>query len=371
MSELKRAVFAVAVFALSCSLASAAGTPPVPEYRADTNWPKQLPHGWIMGQVGGVSIDSQDHVWVLQRPRSLTPDVLGAASTPPHTECCKPAPSVMEFDAAGNLMRSWGGPDFVPDWPKTEHAIHVDRAGNVWISGNNTTDRQIIKFSADGKQLLEIGHPSDTPIDNQDTGLLGKPAGIDIDEAAHEIYVADGYLNSRVVVYDSGNGAFKRGWGAYGVPLDHIANTKAPAYVPGAAPSKQFNIVHCVILSGDGLVYVCDRNNDRIQVFTKAGKFVKEFILRPATIGGSAFSIAFSHDKAQTYLLLADGMNDLVSVLRREDGVEVAQIGHGGRNAGQFLGPHQVVLDSKGDLYVGEWIGQRMQKFLLQAHPER
>lgn len=367
MSKLKHAALAAAVFISSCSPAAVVGTTSVPEYQVDASWPKQLPHNWIMGQVGGVSVDAQDHVWVLQRPRSLTQDVLGAASMPPRTECCTPAPSVLEFDADGNLLRAWGGPDFVPDWPKTEHAIRVDKAGNVWISGNNVTDRQVLKFSADGKPLLEIGYASDSPANNQDTGLLGKPAGIDIDEAAHEVYIADGYLNSRVVVYDSDTGAFKRGWGAYGVPLDQIANARAPAYVAGAAPAPQFNIVHCVMLSYDGLVYVCDRNNDRIQVFTKAGKFVKEFFLRPATIGGSVFAIAFSRDKAQTNLLLTDGMNDLVSVLRREDGVEVARIGHGGRNAGQFLGPHQLVTDSKGNLYVGEWIGQRIQKFLLQT----
>ena len=367
MSGLKQAALAVVVLAAPCPQAAFAATPPVPAYRVDAHWPKPLPHNWIMGQVGGVAIDSQDHVWVLQRPRSLTADVLGAAGTPPHTECCAAAPSVLEFDTAGNLLRSWGGPDFVPDWPKNEHAIRVDKGGNVWISGNNTTDRQVIKFSADGKQLLEIGHPSDAPTNNQDTGLLGKPAGIDIDEEAHEIYIADGYLNSRVVVYDSDTGAFKRGWGAYGVPLDQIANARSPAYVPGAPPARQFSTVHCATLSRDGLVYVCDRLNDRIQVFTKAGRFVKEFILRPATIGGSTFAIAFSHDKAQTYLLLADGMNELVSILRRDDGGQVAQIGHGGRNAGQFLGPHGLVTDANGNLYVGEWIGQRMQKFVLQT----
>lgn len=339
----------------------------VPQYRVDPSWPKQLPHNWIMGQVGGMSIDDQNHIWVLQRPRALAPEVLGAAQTPARALCCSSAPSVLEFDASGNLIDSWGGPDFVPDWPKTEHAIRVDRAGNIWISGNNTTDRQVIKFSRTGKQLLEIGHPSDAPVNNQDTGLLGKPAGIDIDESAHEVYIADGYLNSRVVVYDSDTGAFKRGWGAYGVPLEQISNDKPPPYKPGEPPAKQFSIVHCAELSQDGQVYVCDRVNDRIQVFTKTGKFLKEFFLRPATIGGSVFTIAFSHDKAQRYLLVTDGMNELVSVLRRSDGIEVAQIGHGGRNAGQFLGPHQLVMDSKGNLYVGEGVGQRVQKFILRG----
>jgi DNA-binding beta-propeller fold protein YncE len=364
----KRATFLLAALAASYAQPALAQTTTsdVPQYRVDASWPKQLPHNWIMGQVGGMSVDDQDHVWVLQRPRSLATEVLGAAQSPPSALCCTSAPSVLEFDTGGSLIRSWGGPTFVPDWPKTEHAIRVDRAGNVWISGNNTTDRQVIKFSPDGKQLLEIGHPSDIPANNQDTSLLGKPAGIDIDEAAHEVYIADGYLNSRVMVYDSDSGAFKRGWGAYGIPINQISNDKKTPYVPGSPPAKQFNIVHCAKLSRDGLVYVCDRINDRIQVFTKTGNFLKEFSLRPATIGGSVFTIAFSHDETQKYLLLTDGINELVSILRRSDGVEVAQIGHGGRNAGQFLGPHQLVTDSRGNLYVGEGVGQRVQKFVLQ-----
>jgi hypothetical protein len=368
MPGFKFAVFVLSALATPCLPTAFAQTAAsdVPQYRVDASWPKQLPHNWIMGQVGGMSVDDQDHIWVLQRPRTLAPEVLAAAQTPPHGICCRSAPSVLEFDARGRLIRSWGGPDFVPDWPKTEHAIRVDRAANVWISGNSATDRQVIKFSPEGKQLLEIGHPSDAPVNNQDTAVLGKPAGIDIDEAAHEIYIADGYLNSRVVVYDSDTGAFKRGWGAYGTPLDQISNDRT-SYMPGALPAKQFSVVHCAKLSRDGLVYVCDRINDRIQVFTKSGKFLREFFLRPTTIGGSVFTIAFSHDKAQKYLLLTDGINELVSILRRSDGVEVAQIGHGGRNAGQFLGPHQLVMDSKGNLYVGEGVGQRVQKFILQS----
>jgi DNA-binding beta-propeller fold protein YncE len=365
----KYAALALAALAVPCPppVLAKSSVNDVPNYRVDTSWPKQLPGNWIMGQVGGMSIDDQDHIWILQRPRALTADVLGAAQTPPRSLCCNSAPPVLEFDVSGNLIRSWGGPGVAPDWPKIEHAIRVDRSGNVWISGNGATDRQVIKFSPDGKQLLEIGHPSDAPVNNQDISILGKPAGIDIDEAAHEVYIADGYLNSRVVVYDSNTGVFKRGWGAYGISLDQISNEKTP-YVPGAPPAKEFSTVHCAKLSIDGLVYVCDRVNDRIQVFTTAGKFLKEFFLRPATIGGSVFTIAFSHDKAQKYLLLTDGTNELVSILRRSDGAEVAQIGHGGRNAGQFLGPHQLVMDSKGNLYVGEGLGQRIQKFILR-HP--
>lgn len=339
-----------------------------PSYKVDASWPKQLPNNWVMGQVGGMAIDGQDHLWVLQRPRSPEAVALGAQQKPPISICCVAAPAVLEFDAAGNVMRSWGAPGFVADWPKNEHAIHVDKEGNVWISGNGRPDRQILKFSADGKQLLEIGHPSDAPTNNQDTTILGHPAGIDVDDAAHEVYIADGYQNSRVVVYDSETGRFKRGWGAYGIALDQISNGKRPPYVPDAPPSKQFSLVHCVTLSTDGFVYVCDRINNRIQVFHKDGKFVKEFFLRRATLGvGSLVSIALSPDKDQKYLLVADDGNSIISVLRRSDGVELAQIGHRGHDAGQFDGLHQIVIDSKGTLYSGEaGAGMRLQKFVLR-----
>ena len=202
-----------------------------------------------------------------------------------------------------------------------------------------------------------------------------------MDDAAHEVYIADGYLNNRVVVYDSDTGKFKRGWGGYGIPLSEVANSveqieaevptagTIPAYAPGGPPDKQFRSpVHCARLSIDGLVYVCDRQNDRIQVFTKQGKFLKEFFVRPATLGmGSAWTVVFSHDTAQKYLLVVDGENSVVWILRRSDGAVVSSFGHSGRNAGQFHWVHQAVMDSKGNLYTGEVDnGKRLQKFLLQ-----
>ena len=377
-------ITAVSVAALSILAAArvfaAAGD--APRYAVDPTWPKQLPNNWIMGQVGGVAVDAQDHIWVLQRPNSLTADELGAAQTPPRNDCCVKAPSVLEFDAVGNVIKSWGSPGFVPDWPANEHALWIDKGGNVWISGNGVDDRAVLKFSAEGKLLLEIGGKSKAPKNNQDTALLGRVAGIEVDDAAHEVYFADGYLNNRIVVYDSNTGEYKRGWGAYGMPLSEIANSveqienevsadgKIAPYAPADAPDKQFRSpVHCVRISVDGLVYVCDRHNDRIQVFTKQGKFVSEFSLRPATLGnGSTWTVAFSHDAKQKYLLVVDGENSVVWIVNRGDGAIVSSFGHNGRSAGQFHWVHQLAMDSKGNVYTGEVdTGKRMQKFNLQA----
>jgi len=347
----------------------------VPVYKVDPNWPKQLPNNWIVGQIGGMAVDKDDHIWVLHRPRSLTADEAAAAQTPPTADCCLPAPSVLEFDADGNLLKSWGGPAYIPDWPATEHGIVVDKSGNVWISGSGAAnkdvpeDREIFKFTPDGTLLQEIGHHADGPDNNQDTGYFGRAAGMEVDDDAHEIYVADGYGNRRVVVYDSDTGAFKRGWGAYGIPLSEIENGKLPPYDPAAPPSKQFaNPVHCVHISADALVYVCDRVNDRIQVFTKQGKFVKEFQVAPKTLrNGSVWTLNFSHDPQQKYLLVGDGANQVIWILNRSDGAVVGSFGHSGRNAGQFHWLHQAAMDSQGNLYTGEVdTGKRIQKFLLQ-----
>ena len=367
--------------ALLVQPAHAGGDDP-PRYQVDPLWPKQLPYNWVMGQVGGMAIDGQDHIWVMQRPLSVTEDELGAMQTPPRNDCCARTPAILEFNTDGEVIRSWGGAGFVPDWPTNEHALWVDRAGNVWISGSGVDDRQVIKFSAEGRQLLEIGRKSKEPKSNQDTSLLGRAAGLDVDDAAREVYVADGYLNNRIVVYDSETGKFKRGWGAYGVALSAIPNLvehvepdvsaagTIPAYAPGDPPDKQLRSpVHCVRLAHDGLVYVCDRHNDRIQVFTKHGQFVKEFRVRPATLGnGSVWTLVFSHDPAQKYLLAVDGENNVIWILRRSDGVIVSSFGHSGRNAGQFHWVHQAAMDSKGSLYTGEVeTAKRLQKFTLQA----
>jgi DNA-binding beta-propeller fold protein YncE len=364
----KQTAMAISVFALPfvftpCPAARAQAPP---AYKVDASWPKELPNNWIMGQVGGVAVDKQDHIWVLQRPSSNTKDDLGAAQNPPVAECCVSAPPVLVFDAEGNLLKSWGGPAAGYDWPNNEHSIFVDQSGNVWITGNGAKDRQAIKVSSDGaKLLLEIGHPSAEPMNNANTAILGRPAGIEVDEGAHEVYIADGYLNRRVIVFDSETGAFKRMWGAYGKPP---SDADLIPYGAGDSPSPLFhNPLHSVHISRDGLVYVCDRVNNRIQVFTKDGKFQKEFIWRPKTLGnGSAYDLAFSSDPSQKYLLVADGENNVIWTLLRSDGSVQGTTGHAGRNAGQFHHVHSVVADSHGNLYTGEVeTGRRVQKFTL------
>jgi hypothetical protein len=352
------------LFALAAGESALAQDPP--KYQVDPSWPKELPNNWIMGQVGGMAVDRHDHIWVLQRPGLDTPDELGAAQTPPWSQCCIAAPPVLEFDAQGNLLQFWGGPSEGFDWPKREHGIFVDNNDNVWIGGAGDTDRHLLKFKSNGKFLMQVGHPSADPANSTRTDILGRPAGIEIDVEAHELYIADGYLNKRVIVYDSETGAFKRLWGAYG----NAPNDADPGpYNPAAPADQQFrNPVHCVHISVDGLVYVCDRVNDRMQVFTKQGKFVKEFSVRPQTLGiGSVWQFAFSTDAHQKYLLIADGENNVIWTVRREDGAVAGQTGHNGRNAGQFHWVHQIVSDSHGNLYTGEVdTGKRIQKFVLQ-----
>ena len=350
------------------SLFSEAGTAVAqepPKLKVDPSWPKELPNNWIMGQVGGMAVDRHDHIWVLQRPSLDTVDELGASQTPPWSQCCFAAPPVLEFDTQGNLLRFWGGPGEGFDWPKREHGIYVDKDDNVWLSGADPSDRHVLKFKNDGHFLMQIGHPSTDPPNSLRSDILGRPAGIEVDSEAHEVYIADGYMNKRVIVYDADKGTFKRLWGAYG----NQPNDADPGpYNPAAPPDQQFrNPVHCVHISRDGLVYVCDRVNNRVQVFTKQGKFVKEFFVRPQTLGiGSVWQFAFSVDENQKYLFVADGENNVIWTLRRDDGTVLGQTGHNGRNAGQFHWVHQVVSDSQGNLYTGEVdTGKRIQKFVL------
>jgi len=336
-----------------------------PQFKVDPDWPLELPNNQILGQVGGLTVDRHDHIWVLHRPGSNTADELGASQTPPRSLCCFPAKPVLEFDSSGKLLQSWGGAGKGFDWPKSEHGIHVDSNDNVWIGGSAPEDRQILKFARDGRFLMQIGHPSSEPFDSSRTDILGRPAGIDVDEKAHEVYVADGYGNKRVIVFDSETGAFKRMWGAYG---NQPSDAASEPYSPSATPARQFrNPVHCLHIASDGLVYVCDRTSSRIQVFTKQGKFVKEFSVRPETLGqGSAWDLAFSPDESQTFLFVADGENNVVWILQRSDGKVLGQIGHAGRNAGQFHWVHQIGSDSAGNLYTGEVdTAKRVQKFTL------
>jgi len=319
-----------------------------PRFEVDPRWPKPLPHNWLMGQAAGVAVDRHDHVWVIQRPRTLT----DAERLP----CCAPAPPVLEFDAQGDLLQAWGGAGPGYDWPLNEHGIYVDDQDNVWIGGNDQKDHQVLKFTRAGKFLLQIGKADVTGGDN-DTSHLGRPANVSVDPATHELFVADGYKNHRVIVFDALTGAYKRHWGANGRP-------------PGEPGVKGFgNPVHCVRLSRDGLLYVCDRMHNRVQVFKKDGTFVREFVIAPATRGsGSVWDVDLSHDAPQAWLYDADGENSHVWTLLRESGKVLGKFGRDGRQAGQFHRIHNLAVDSKGNIYTTEVdTGKRAQKFVFRG----
>lgn len=326
-----------------------------PRFEVDPFWPKPLPNNWLMGQAAGVAVDARDHVWVVQRPKSLTEDERGAALTPPRSACCLPAPPVLEFDASGNLLQAWGGPQAGHDWPLNEHGIFVDHLDNVWIAGNDPKDGQVLKFTRDGKLVMRIGQAGMIG-DDTDTRHLNRPANVAVDPETNEIFIADGYGNHRVIVFDARSGAYKRHWGATGRP-------------PGAAGVKPFAIVHCIRIARDGLVYVCDRGNNRIQVFRRDGTFVTEFAVAPATRGiGSTWDVELSPDRAQTYLYTADGENNHVWTLLRESGRILSKFGRNGRYAGQFHWVHNLAVDSKGNLYTTEVdTGKRAQKFVYRG----
>ena len=335
----------------------------VPQFKVDPFWPKPLPENWILGQVSGLAVDKDDHIWIVHRPGTLVDDEKGALANPPATKCCKPAPAVLKLDADGKLLASWGGAGQGYDWPKSEHGISIDRSGNVWLAGNHKEDHQILKFSPDGNFLLQIGKPGAPGGSNSNT-QLGSPAHMVIDDAANELYVADGYQNRRIIVFDADTGAYKRHWGAYG--KQPPADDKLPAYDPTAPLSQSFgNPVHCVRLSNDGLVYVCDRVNDRIQVFRKDGTFVKEFRVEPQTLqNGSVWDLVLSSDPQQRFIFIADGANGQIVTIARADGKTLTQWGRHGRQAGQFKWVHNIGIDSKGNLYTAEvGFGRRAQKF--------
>ena len=333
-----------------------------PSFQVDPFWPKPLPNNWILGQVSGVAVDRRGHVWIVQRPRSLSDRERGAEQKPPYSKCCVAAPPVIVFDQAGSVVRSWGGPGQGYEWPESEHGVYVDDDDNVWLAGNGDKDAQLLKFTLDGKFLLQIGRSGQSKGSN-DTANLGSPADIRVDTAAREVYVADGYRNRRIVVFDSQTGAYKRHWGAYGKPPSDV---KTPPYDPGAAPSQQFgNPVHCVRFTNEGLVYVCDRTNDRVQVFRKDGTFVSEAVFEKDTrLNGSVSELVFSPDAAQQFIYMVDGVNNELRIIERTTNPVRGRLGRPGRYAGQFHVVHNVAVDRDGNLYTTEVnTGQRVQKF--------
>ena len=346
-----------------------AGTVTAPMFEVDPLWPKPLPNHWILGMNIGVGVDSRDHVYIVHRRE--TPDIRterGAEADPPTAECCVGAPPVLEFDPEGNLVGSFGGPGDGYVWPASNHGIGVDDKDNLWIGGNGAGDSHILKFTRDGRFLAQYGTPGMDSIPNSlSTEHYGRVAKISFDVAAQEAYVADGYRHHRVAVLDMATGAVKRFWGAYG---NEPSDENFGPYNPDAPLIQQFRTpVHCAEPTNDGLVYVCDRPNDRIQVFQKDGTFVKEVQIAPRTLGdGSVWDIAFSRDPEQKYLYLADGKNAKIYILDRLSLQVLTEFGDGGRQPGQFLGVHSIATDSEGNLYTTEtYEGRRLQKFVYKG----
>ena len=349
---------------------------PAPTFRVDPAWPKPLPNRWIIGAVAGVAVDKRDHVWIVHRPSTLQPNETRSI--------WKAAPPVLEFDAEGTLVSSWGGPGAGYEWPQLEHGIFVDSRDNVWLGAGGDTDAHILKFTRDGRFLMQIGRQGKGRGSN-DTENLGAPANMVVDEAANELYVADGYVNHRVIVFDATTGAYKRHWGAYGNRPDDGYFTRAGETLPGpfsgvvqqenrpsqydpkGPPSPQFRIVHAVKIARDGLVYVCDRTNDRLQVFRKDGTFIRETVIAKDTFGsGSVWDVGFSTDAAQSFLYINDGTNQFVYILDRQTLEIVGTFGGHGHWAGQFYGAHNLAVNSTGDLFITEtYEGKRVQRFAL------
>ncbi|MEP6765041.1 MAG: hypothetical protein ABJB66_12050 [Gemmatimonadaceae bacterium] len=361
---LSLSVFTALIVAERALAAVVARLAPVPSYQVDPFWPK-LPKQWALGQVAGVAVDAHDNVWIIQRPWSLTnEEVAGNVDA----VCCTAAPPVMEFTSDGAYVKGWGGPGEGYEWPADEHGIHIDYKGNVWLSSAGgprlpqKTENQLLKFTQDGKFLMQIGHRGASK-GSLDTANFNNAADMYVYPPTNELFVADGYVNRRVAVYDADAGTFKRMWGAYGnKPDDGVSN--APHYTGAGSP--QFDIVHGIRVSHDGHVYVADRLNNRVQIFSIAGKFEREFFIERTTkLLGTAFSIAFSPDAAEQFMYVADAGNGEIHIFDRQTLQEVSKFGRIGRYAGQFVFLHNVAVDSHGNVYTAEvGGGRRVQKFV-------
>jgi hypothetical protein len=363
MTKLARVL--MATLTLAVALGAVAGQ--VPQFQPDPLWSQALPNKWVTGAVGGMAVDTHDNVWVFHREGSIPDGEKAASLNPPQAECCIPAPAVLEFSAAGQLLHAWGGPGQGYEWFATQHGIFVDTKDNVWLSGSAKEDNQILKFTNTGKFLMQIGHAGQNRGSN-DTENVGGPAGLFVYPKTNELFVADGYFNHRVIVFDAETGAYKRHWGAYGKRPDDSYKFPPRTQLVQGEPQPQFNNpVHAVVVSNDELVYVADRTNNRLQVFRLDGTFVKETFIARTTLQaeGTVHSFALSPDKDQKFLYVLDGSNKTVRVLDRQTLELVANIGgHAGHNAREFFHAHSIVADSKGNLFIGEVNnGQRYYKY--------
>lgn len=358
----------------------------VPIFRVDPFWPKPLPNKWSMQQVTGLQVDHMDHIWFLNRGAAAEGDEIGGGDNPPRIDCCVRGPEVIELDQEGTVVNAWGGPGYHPLWPTALQTVIADRKGFVWVGGTAAQD-SILKFTRDGKFVWDFGHRppqgAQTPENNQQTDILVSKGRFQLDEIAQEIYIINW---KRVLVYDMNTGAFKRGWGGHGMPLSEISNAPVPPYQwKGGPPPPEKNFVpdlHFVEISTDRLVYIGERGQNRIEVFTTDGKFVKEFSVAPNTPGqrvtegcgglnntkfppcGTTYKLAISRDPQQKYLYVADGTNNRVWILDRQSGKTLGSFGGNGRYAGQLHWINAIGMDSKGNIYTGEVEqAKRIQKF--------
>jgi hypothetical protein len=346
----------------------------MPVFEVDPSWPK-IPNNWVFGWTSAVTVDKRDHVWILQRPGTL-PDELKSRAAPP----------VMEFDNNGKFLNSWGGEGQGYDWPVTPHGITIDN-DVVWIGGSGVTDDFLLKFTLQGKFLKEF-FAKGISKGNADTRALNRPSDATIYHKTNEVFVSDGYGNRRVIVLDANTGAFKRMWGAFGNPPDNDppaggfgggggaggsqkgkGKEEAVVDTEGPGPSHFGNPVHVVKISNDDLVYVADRSNRRIQIFSIDGKYLTQvFINRDIPSQGTAAGIAFSPDPQQEFMYVSDLGNSHVAVLNRKTLQLLYEFGPEGKKPGEFHSPHLISVDSKGNLYTAEVQGgNRAQKFVFKG----
>jgi sugar lactone lactonase YvrE len=380
------AAIACIAFAGPASLAAQSEKPAVPIFEVDANFPT-LPEHMLLGGVGGATADSHGNVWVFHRPHTLEE---GNATE----NGWGPAPPVVEFSPTGKYLQGWGGISKNGQYQwfnrgglhsafaecqsctaekrlngdgrpgSGEHGIAIDAHDNVWLTGNGDGDGQVLKFTKDGKFLLQIGKGG-VDVDSNDTTHLSRPAGITVYDKTNEVFVADGYGNRRVIVFDATTGAYKRHWGAYGNKPDDKASKARQ--VSGQGPA-QFNTPHGIEVSNDGIVYVTDRANNRVQAFTLEGKFIKEGFIKRETKGtGTAFGVGLSADPQQRFMYIADGSNERIAILDRQSLQEIGHIGGPGRKAGEFFHLHSLDVDPQGNIVTGESQGYRVQKFVFKG----
>jgi DNA-binding beta-propeller fold protein YncE len=357
--------FVAAILSLGPVTAQQATAPRPPVFTVDAAWPV-VPNNWVLGEVSSIAVDSRDHIWVLHRPRSIPADRRANA-----------APPVLEFDTAGKLLGSWGGPADGYDWPDREHAIHVDTKGFVWISGNGgwpkpaaagNSDDMVLKFTPEGKLVLQIGQRGKST-GNGDTVNVHQPADTFVHEPTNELFVADGYGNQRVVVFDAATGRFKRMWGAFGTePPAAMTPNPAQSAPAGTEAPRQFGLVHAVKVSRDGIVYVADRTYRRLQTFTLDGKFLREARLTSDTdVAPVPAGFAFSADPKQQFLYVVDSGPMRVVILDRATLTQIGSVGTRGAKPGEFDIVHHMAADSRGNLYTAEIVtNRRAQRFILQ-----